>query len=78
MKKEEFKELCELSEKVLGHKYAWKKLRSKGIVHAAKKIGRGFTANRTPLSIAGVKHYLLTTLEMRENLQKELEAKNNE
>lgn len=78
MKREDFKELCELSEKVLGHKYAWKKLRSKGLVSELVRVGRGFTARRMPLSVAGVKQYLTMTLQMQEKIKQELEAKNNE
>jgi hypothetical protein len=78
MKKEEFKELCDLSFLVLGHKYAWKKLRTKGLVHNRQAVGRGFVAQRTPLSVAGVKQYLKTTLEMRSKLQQELKGKDNE
>lgn len=78
MKKSEFKELCDLSFLVLGHKYAWQKLRKKGLVYDRQQSGRGFIARRMPLSIEGVKHYLKTTLEMRSKMQQEMEAKNNE
>lgn len=78
MKKEEYAELCELSREILGHRYAWKKLRIKGLVSDLKRVGNGFTARRMPLSLEGVKHYLLTTKKMREELQKEMEAKKDE
>jgi hypothetical protein len=78
MKKEEFRELCDLSLLALGHKYAWKKLRNKGLAHERKAVGRGFIARRMPLTVEGVKHYLKTTLDMQSKLQKELEEKKNE
>jgi hypothetical protein len=74
MKKEEFRELCDLSLLALGHKYAWKKLRNKGLVHERKAVGRGFIARRMPLTVEGVKHYLKTTLEMQSKLRAEVEA----
>lgn len=76
MKKEDFKELCDLSEKALGSKYAWKKLRTKGLISGKQHIGRGAIARRMPLSVEGVKHYLKTTLDLQEKIRKDLEAKN--
>jgi hypothetical protein len=78
MTKQQFKELCDLSFLVLGHKYAWKKLRTKGLVSERQRAGRGFIARRMPLSVEGVKHYLTKTLEMRANIQKEQEVNKNE
>lgn len=73
MKKEEFKELCDLSLLALGNKYAWKKLRTQGLVHAVENIGRGRRARRMPLTVEGVKHYLKTTLDMQAKTKEELE-----
>lgn len=78
MRKEEFKELCDLSYLALGHKYAWKKLRRCGLVSERVRVGRGHVARRMPLSVEGVKHYLKTTLEMRSKIQQDMEAKDNE
>lgn len=79
MTKEEFQELCDLSEKVFKHKYAWKKLRTQGLVSGVERVGRyGARARRMPLTYAGVKHYMEMTLQMREKMQQELEEKENE
>ncbi len=75
MKREEFKELCNLSQEALGHRYAWKKLRSPGLVHSRERLGKGFIARRMPLTTEQVKHYLNTTINMKQQIKQESESK---
>lgn len=75
MKREEFEDLCDLSERALGHKYAWKKLMKKGLVSEYQRVGRrGATARRMPLTTNGVKQYLVATLEMQAKMKQDMEA----
>lgn len=81
VKKEEFKDLCELSEQVYGYKYAWKKLRSvkgkprftrinRGLIFAQRQIGnRSMEARCMPLTNAGIKQFMLATLESRKQME---------
>lgn len=78
MKKEEFQELKELSLKVFGMPYAWKKLRTKGLVTDRQVVGKGFIARRMPLTVAQAKHYMITTLEMQAKMIKDMGDKKNE
>lgn len=68
MKKEIEEEMKELSLKVFGKPYAWRKLRTHGLVSERKKVGKGFTARRMPLTVEQAKHYMVTTLEMQEKM----------
>lgn len=82
MKKEETKELEELSLKVFGRKYAYRKLRTKGLA-LEQSINKG-TGNlgrvvrRMPLSPQGVKMYMEKTLAMREEIKKQQETQKDE
>lgn len=81
MKKEDTKKFEEMSAKVLGHKYAYRKLMRKGIVYDRKHINPkgpsrpAFIARRQPLTPQGVWAYMEQTLQMREKIQKDLEDK---
>lgn len=76
MKKEETQELNELSEKVFGNPYAWRKLRKQGLVTERTQVNKGsyppaYVARRMPLSVNGCRHYMLETLRMREEIKNE-------
>jgi len=69
MTKKENKEMEELSLKVFGAKYAWKKLKKRGLGLGPQ--GRGVIGRRHAITIDGVKQYMLKTLEMREQIKKD-------
>lgn len=56
------KEMEELSLKVFGKKYEWRKLTKRGIT---------FQGRRMPLTLEGAKQYMETTLKMREEIKNE-------
>lgn len=65
MKKEETKELVELSMQAFGKKYAYKRLLSQGLVVGRDKE-HSFKVRRTPLTPLQVKNYMLGLLKQRE------------
>lgn len=74
MNKEETQELEELSLKVFGKRYEWRKLRKRGI--NVGKEGNGI--RRMPLTVEGAKHYMNETLRIREQILKDMEKNKDE
>jgi hypothetical protein len=62
------KELENLSLKVFGKRYEWRKLTKRGL-----NMGGG---RRMPLTLDGAKHYMETTLKMQDTIKQEMETKN--
>lgn len=76
MKREDNLEMEELSVKVFGKKYEWKKLTKRGLVIGRDKEAL-YKVRRTPLSNEQAKQYMIKTLEMREQVLKDMEEKKN-
>lgn len=76
MNKQDTDEMNLLSLLCFGHKYHWKKLRKQGLVVGHDKESGHL--RRIPLTTQQAKDYMTKTLEMRDNMAKELEGKKNE
>lgn len=74
MRKTETAEFNELSLKVFGKPYEWQKLTKKGLVVGTDKA-LPYVYRRVKLTPAQAKMYMIKTLEMREAMVKEIEAK---
>lgn len=71
MTKEETNEFNELSLQCFGNKYAWKKLRTKGL-----RLGNDRESGyprMSPLTLAQVKTYMIKTMEMRAQIEAQIE-----
>jgi len=70
MKKEDTKELQDLSLVVFGNKHTWKKLTSRGLVLGTDKE-LPYVVRRIKLSNEQAKNYMLKTIEMRKGVDDE-------
>lgn len=76
MTKEENKEMEELSLKLFGKKYAWKRIKKRGLGLGPQ--GRGVIGRRHALTVDGIKQYMVKTLEMQEKIKQDMEKKDGE